>query len=320
LQLTARSVRPTGMTDALETLLARMESELGPRWHHDVPEHSLFHYTTSAALQRIVESKTIWATHFKYLNDREEFRIGERIVQDEAERLRSQWSGEDPGSDVLDNFVRLHEKASLTKISTPFVASFSENGDSLSQWRAYGDNGAGYALGLAKFDLPDDAPRDADAALTLVKCQYDADAFRESVRATLKRVVGATEQFISTGATCERDMREIFRRGVMFLLLHAVTDIPRLKHAAFREEAEWRLVVVPGQKESPITKFRPSNRGLVPYVDIPLAPAERPLELGTTYVGPTQDPGSAEETLRAWLAQAGYPKAVVKVSTIPYRG
>ena len=40
-----------------------------------VEEHSeLFHYTGAAGLAGIIQSQTLWATHYEYLNDSEEIK------------------------------------------------------------------------------------------------------------------------------------------------------------------------------------------------------------------------------------------------------
>ena len=52
---------------------------------------------------------------------------------------------------------------------TPFVASFSENGDQLSQWRAYCPKGNGFSIGFRYSDL---SYLLKTTGFRLVKCIY----------------------------------------------------------------------------------------------------------------------------------------------------
>lgn len=42
---------------------------------------TLWHYTSYAALQGIISSKRVWATEYRFLNDREEFLHAKELAQ-----------------------------------------------------------------------------------------------------------------------------------------------------------------------------------------------------------------------------------------------
>ena len=307
------------MTTSIE-IAEQMERELLPSTDHDKPDGALYHYTNAEAFLKILETGEIWATHHRYLNDREELRIGEKLVQEEAESLRDRWGEGTVGKAILTDFARIHENASVTKVSHPFIASFSTHGDLLSQWRAYATNGAGYSIGVASFDLPDGDQEYADASLTLVKCEYDHDAFRMLVRTTLERVVNAIEAYVKKFAKNRDDLKPLYKKGVLCLLLHAVSVSVRLKHAAFREEEEWRFIVVPyPERSSKIVRYRATVRGIVPYIPVRLAPAGQKIDLARIYVGPVQDSEVGRVAVQMLLEQNGHDD-VVSVSKVPYRG
>lgn len=48
----------------------------------------LYHYTTAAGLHDIVASRSLWTSHYRFLNDRAEFLHGWKIVLDAIDRRR----------------------------------------------------------------------------------------------------------------------------------------------------------------------------------------------------------------------------------------
>lgn len=142
------------------------------------PPETLYHYSAPAGLAGIVQSKGIWATDFRFTNDSEELTTGEKtILQGVGDAATSA-----PNDDarVLLNRLRrsLEEKAPTSEESLRFfVASFTENGNQLSQWRAYGADGAGYSLGFRRSALKEIAeyPKpDRPGAIYILRCGYEA--------------------------------------------------------------------------------------------------------------------------------------------------
>jgi hypothetical protein len=90
------------------------------------PSGYLYHYTGVSGLLGIVCKRKLWATDYQHLNDRKEYRIGERLLRDELAKRR------------LKQRERMHFESLVAKNQRGcFVLSFSESGDQLSQWRAY---------------------------------------------------------------------------------------------------------------------------------------------------------------------------------------
>jgi len=91
----------------------------------------LFHYCSGTTFLDIVKSKELWASDPLKMNDPDEVSCGIEIIS--------------------DLFIRVFPECSkrLDPTNSIYLAcSFSENGDLLSQWRAYGDDGAGFSLGV----------------------------------------------------------------------------------------------------------------------------------------------------------------------------
>jgi hypothetical protein len=307
------------MSDDLD-VLERLEAELAPTVEHARFQGSIFHYTNAAGFQGIVQSRQIWATHYRHLNDSAELSIGESEVQATATALAADSSLSEPKRWLLKNFCALHETDSLSKVADIFVASFSGAKNDLSQWRAYGTDGSGYCLGFSNFPLPTSDAPDAQLVLWLVECEYDVAAFRAKARSTLLALAQAFEREATTSGNLE-SFEAIGAKVISLMLRHVGALVPRLKHEAFRGEREWRLIATPMRGfENSLISYRPSHFGLVPYIAIDLAEDGQLLALTHVIVGPTLDPEAGCSSAKAFLRKFGYPDdSIVLSSKIPYR-
>lgn len=143
------------VTDAVGAL-PTVRSILNQMIQHRHPEITqkplppLFHYTTSNNLLRIIESSTLWATQASCMNDAQELIHAVRLLRKALTKRLSnnpsaicrpmleyaEWECRDTTDVVAAGY---------------FVTCFSERGNDLSQWRAYGGNYGGVSI---KFDGP----------------------------------------------------------------------------------------------------------------------------------------------------------------------
>lgn len=145
-------------------------SELGKR------HPKLFHYTTATGLEGILRSRTLWATHFAYLNDTSEFRGFRDPLADflrpiarnsvdrpaqvpgNAQLIQNEGGPDGAAARIVKEttaamFDTLFGSPSASSFAEPYVLSFctasigstDESHGLLSQWRGYGKDG-GYAL------------------------------------------------------------------------------------------------------------------------------------------------------------------------------
>jgi hypothetical protein len=107
------------------------------------PDKPLYHYTTQSGLLGIIEHKQIWATHTQYLNDRREFLHAIDLVRHEIDEMLGTVEPQNHQifADMRDGLAG-HESINVC------VCSFSEERDSLSQWRAYAGGTSGFAIGF----------------------------------------------------------------------------------------------------------------------------------------------------------------------------
>lgn len=171
----------------------------------------LYHYTTQEGLLGIIENQKIWASHLQYLNDASEGQIFTRLFLDELNQR-----GTTGSEDLLSNFRALAQLRGLTvgrqegqiqfgrqavllygssafswiRNQDAFVASFSEKGDLLSQWRAYSGETGGYSIGFTRSYLKSvgvhflENRKDGfyDDPNPLVACRYCNEPEEESLK------------------------------------------------------------------------------------------------------------------------------------------
>lgn len=103
--------------------------------------NKLYHYTSLQGLMGIVKSNSLWLSEARFLNDSLEIEHGLDIIKANI----SQVSHDFPtkfSKDVLNN---VNNKLSNRQYSY-YIASFSEETDSLNQWRPYSNNGDGVCI------------------------------------------------------------------------------------------------------------------------------------------------------------------------------
>jgi hypothetical protein len=314
---------------------------------------TVYHYTSAAGIMGILSSQSMWATHYAFLNDRMEFAAATSVFKHIAASMLKEVgeAAHQPFTNAPSNEHELRASVckvilglnDLTRAHAPFVISFSEHGDLLSQWRAYGDGGHGYSIGASTHSLfkgismQPDAPR-----WLLVPVIYDpaehlqiADTCMASALETMSKLLASSDG---------RDERaRLMREGIDSLLFLIVAFAPLLKHPSFAEEREWRLIAsgikpelalaISGsesvhsvesaaylQEEYARTGLRPSNRRLVPYEPY-IFSGELSTELfREIVVGPCNDRVQANMSLRLLLFKSLSKHSInVRHSQVPYQ-
>jgi hypothetical protein len=106
------------------------------------PPNTLYQYTSLEALVSIVQSKRVWASNIRFLNDHSESLWLRQHVVSILKRKGSSTGQEE----------RMNEIIAMIEAWPPFslfVASFTEKPDDLSQWRAYCPPGLGVSIGFS---------------------------------------------------------------------------------------------------------------------------------------------------------------------------
>lgn len=207
----------------------------------------LYHYTTAAGLHDIVASRSLWTSHYRFLNDTSEFLHGWKIVLDAIDRR---------GAEIRDISSLAWETVALFRQHSSeihgFVGSLTSEGDLLSQWRGY-NRGQGFSIGFsADWLLQNAAAQDFDITPVLYDTEQQRAAADRAVTLLIGRLVEGTDE--PEGA----------RAQVRTWWPHALKTALVLKNQHFQEEREARLIWV-GVSWPGDLKTRVSPAGLVPY-------------------------------------------------------
>jgi len=270
------------------------------------PPSTLYHYTTADGLLSMFRTGHLWATDAGYMNDPHELRYGLdclAMVAERHARFRR----------VAAQLRSLIEDVARQKILNGriYLASFSRDGDLLSQWRAYGANGGGFAIGLSSRVLLATAP------------EFSGQATR-----VLQRVVYDKRLQV---AQLEQALRKISTRHIagerarLPLLLWFSDFLMSFKHPSFSEEAEWRLIQFgrlldrDGNEAASLwpASFRVRGGRIVSYADLDLT-GDRGVLAGKLpaveiVCGPTVHRELGIKVLRELCESMGY-RAVIKGS------
>jgi len=277
------------------------------------PDKPLYHYTTQKGLLGIIKNRQIWATHTQYLNDRREFVHAVDLVREEIKRLLDEAPHKSAREYALAN-MRAAVSRSPQDINI-CVCSFSEERDSLSQWRAYGGS-SGFAVGFSSQVL-----RAATEKLEwfLAPCIYDPATQRDLARALVEEVL---EENLG-GPLVEDEEDDIAIKSMGGNLLPDLhTYAPILKDESFKEEREWRIISRPVFARR--LDYREGRTLIVPYYKLPLCKHNQNLELHEVVIGPTPNAERSERSLTSFMASQkvvmqGGRVVAVRISQVPYR-
>jgi hypothetical protein len=277
------------------------------------PSGLIYHYTNQSGLLGIVRNGELWATHNQYLNDRKEFLHALEFARSAVDDLLAGPFEVGSTGETRRNLLykmRQNLRWSLESVNI-CVASFSEDGDSLSQWRAYGGH-SGFALGFQGERVR--ASADAEGWY-LAPCIYDWEQQKAIVVALIHEVI----RQVLTGEPIEEDEKgsEV---GNLFAYLYRYAPI--LKDRAFREEKEWRIISRPLHCTTKGFDYREGRSALVPYFRFPVCKAGESFPLREVVVGPTQDQERSQYSLESFLASKNIINRIncaIRGSSVPYR-
>jgi len=269
------------------------------------PPARLYHYTSQSGLVGILGSKKLWSTRIQFLNDSREFVYTLELWNEAIEAARKSLRTENEETVIGGALDALRKGLASTKTIPIHVACFSEDGDSLSQWRGYGRGKGSFSIGFQSEQLVAAA---GDQHCFIAPCIYERERQRELVRLFLKNCM---DRLLSGEARTDYSK---FSRDVIydFVFLASV-----LKHPAFKEEREWRIVTDAVGDHHPKMGIRLGNTMPMPYLEFDLVKPGAELDV-EIIVGPNLQQGlavQATKTLIAFYRCGGEAKQ----SGIPYR-
>ncbi|HKM71621.1 MAG TPA: DUF2971 domain-containing protein [Stellaceae bacterium] len=283
----------------------------------------IYHYCDANALLGIFHSNSVWATGARYLNDKTELVSLMRNVPEHLKRFP-----DTPATLVLreraGTLVKMHAEIISHAIGMEqFVACFSADGDVLSQWCAYGDDGRGFAIGFAPSEL---AVLQGEAILNgdIREMMYGPEGERDLVDSLIKGLIETVEPFVDILDTTgwepdpEGAAPLTARQWLGLRFSECLGELTfESKHASFREEREWRLYAQKGQ-----VQFRAAPRGIVPYRQVDMrAATSKLMPIKRIIMGPRLDYLDTTRVLMYLADEHGYGHSAIDLdhSKCPYR-
>lgn len=276
--------------------------------YNRISDRLVYHYTDLSGLRGIIESEAIWASDYRFLNDRTEFAFGLEIL----EMVLAHGEGTETWSEELRQGVLFAIAMMKRGHQGRYIlsASFCRKGNVLSQWRAYGRRDGAIAIG---FDLEHLIEQACAQSFVCGRVHYYwAEAYGrpedERFSAWLEERCCELPTRLEEAAQLELGPdAEILGEEVRAVLIRGrhTSAVDRwiaeaaafIKHPAFTEEVEWRCVRV--EQPSAIIGQgceildRSAGAKVIPYVKFGLRAAEdHYLGMRRIVIGPTADPAA----------------------------
>ena len=216
----------------------------------------LYHYCSIDAFQSIIQSRRIWLSDLSKSNDSQEGKIASRIILDALK--------EDYGHtrDELDFIQKDYER--IARGISCMGISLSAKKDRLSQWRGYGDDGKGIALGFS--------------GKWLIQTSYLRPVYYSKEDQT--QLISAHIRDLST-VIKNNDLASVKKR--LFTIGQEI--LYQYKDDFFSEEDEWRLKRNVTKKEPYLEiKRRHANGKIISFFELPLLNDDPPLVAPISHV------------------------------------
>lgn len=283
------------------------------RWYKPSNDELIYHYTPPESFLEIITSRTIWLSASYTLNDVSERSWG-HLIFEKAAKTVEQETGSEFVAEIMGPVIAGYLHSML------MVACFSLDADVLSQWRAYAEDGRGFAIGFS--------PKVMKTPAKPLRVLYDEHAQMQELIGNLKNIYGIEKSFG-------------FKYGHQFRkhMFNVGLDLCAYKNPAFREEKEIRLAHVCGMipdgnskkiialgasdsdgntlSEPLKTHYRMSKGVLVPYVILDYSNNDAVAPIKEIVLGPRNE--NDETNIEIFLNTLGVTNVPVKRSKVPYR-
>jgi hypothetical protein len=263
------------------------------------PPHRIYHYTNDVGLKGILESGKLWLTEISSLNDPSELNHGFGVAIKELKKMVANEPAE--SQKFAHDLELVAIRNTIHRSADFFICSFSLCGDDLGQWRAYADNGRGFALGF------DAAALETATAPDSFSLTYDDVRLAEIDREIISKMLN-----LARLPELKNDLSIVFMTYVTNAAIF-------FKHPAYRSEMEYRFLETFSVDTQPSINLRVRRNALIRYREFDWKNVA-PDALKEIVVGPA-DQGNArhfaDTCLRLWNRNKN---VAIIPSTIPYKG
>jgi hypothetical protein len=277
------------------------------------PNELIYHYCRPEAFLEIMRTQTVWLSAYYVLNDSAERKWGYSIFLKAANQLQEQ-----VGKQFTDKIKAMIQRAYSQTIL--MISSYSLDPDVLTQWRAYADDGRGFAIGFS--------PELIRIPAKPLRVLYDEELQIQELLGNLRHTY---EYEKSIGFKYDEEFQSHW--------YNIGLDLCAYKNPAFREEKEIRFAhvsglapegnsgrIVPagardqtGKRLSKPAKihFRITAGVVVPYVALDYSNKGTILPIKEVILGPRNE--NADSNIEIFLNTMGMKGIKVRRSNVPYR-
>lgn len=290
----------------------------------------LFHYCSTQAGFSILQKREIRLSALSSANDTLEGRVLGRVFDQLLRNTALPPELIDVASVIVEGYPDATEG---------FAFCLSEKSDLLSQWRAYGRDGSGIAIGFCSSVLSKDFGQVNFGAkfCELVKVEYGEEGLQKALKPIADALAEDFVEFgifakLKEGLTKERALQLLADRNRKEKVFASTTDsaskllarllkslaplhfqIYRTKPEHFHEEIEWRLLRHRHKVALPEIDFFADEHSVRPYIKSLIAdPARAAIE--EVILGPKHR--TSIEWMRAFLTSVGLPHVRIRRSDI----
>jgi hypothetical protein len=129
----------------------RRKEDLTKLNHSTQNGSSIYHYCDSTTFWSMCSNKSMWLSSIFNMNDSKELIWGRDVILNILKDNKHLFP-QDFRFFIILNIYNVDGNL------LPLIASFSKNGDLLSQWRAYADNAKGFSIGFCKETISNTLP------------------------------------------------------------------------------------------------------------------------------------------------------------------
>jgi len=277
----------------------------------------IYHYTDDKGLKGILETGKLWFTDMLNLNDPSELDHG---ITQALNILNRETKTTSQITKVLRSVLTKILTGNLSISTNWLVCCFSKTNDDLGQWRAYADDGRGYAIGFETKSLKKAfAESQNHIPHSMFSVSYDDSEICALHEKLVRETISFIEQ-LEENQIHEKDIVDFITEVAISFITSCVTVSLYFKHEAYRNEQEYRLLQLnPADAVLPDLKFRTRPYSLVKYREFDWKSSAKQ-SLKSIICGPANESARAnkfaQDCLREYVPDH---KAEVTQSLIPYR-
>ncbi|WP_026896800.1 DUF2971 domain-containing protein [Daejeonella oryzae] len=265
---------------------------------------TIYHYTDLNGLLGILLNKSLFATHFSFLNDCRELLYSKEVVNTFMKNSKEEYS-----SAFAKSLIHLTSlEFNSVNLDDTFITCFSRDKDLLSQWRGYSRNNQGVAIGF-NMDLRNSLSPQVDMSYFI---EYNKlkqlKILKELIQISFETLSELKDEY----KILQTEFRSLFSSTVSNMLRE---HLVLFKDASFSEEKEYRITT---RSKLKAIKYRANNKYIIPYTEFTFTKRNL-LPIEEIVIGPTTNATLIEDGVRRLLESNGYINTKVIQSKIPFR-